>query len=46
MNSTHGDKKSKDRPERNDKFLPLIDDYIKDFMHKGISTLADLNPFY
>ena len=41
MNSNHRDKKSKDRPERNDKFPSLIEDYIKDFRHKGISAIAN-----
>jgi hypothetical protein len=41
MNSTHGDKKSKARPERNDKFLSRVEDYIKDFRHKGISAIAN-----
>jgi hypothetical protein len=43
MNSNHRDKKSKARPERNDKFPSLVEDYIKDFRCKGISTLANLN---
>ncbi|MGD9043801.1 MAG: hypothetical protein PVG06_08815 [Desulfobacterales bacterium] len=41
MNSNHGDKKSKARPERNDKFPRLIEDFIKDFTRKGISTISN-----
>jgi hypothetical protein len=41
MNSTHGNKKSKARPKNNDKFPSMIEDYIKDFGHKGISALTN-----
>lgn len=41
MNSTHGDKKSKVRPEINDRFPARVEDYIKDFRHKGISAIAN-----
>jgi hypothetical protein len=43
MNSTDDDKKSKARPKRNDKLSPLIEDFIKDMRHKGISALASMS---
>lgn len=43
MNSTNDDKKSKALPQKNEKPLVAIEDFIKDFRHKGISALANLS---
>ena len=42
MNSTNDDKKSKALPSKNEKLTVTIEAFIKDFRHKGISALANL----